>query len=96
MILLSFWVGDVYGEHLGKFKGHVSDLDADLSALLLKGQGGAQHSNSLHESGDDASAEGGELDVHLRTLFERVDANHSGHIDRDEVAEMSRSLGHYM
>ena len=26
-----------------------------------------------------------EIDVHLRALFERVDANHSGHVDRDGV-----------
>jgi hypothetical protein len=93
MILLSFWVGDVYGEHLGQFKGHVSDLDADLSSLLLAN--GSRSVNPLHEvdvDGEDL----GEVDVHLRTLFESVDANHSGHIDRDEVAEMARSLGHYM
>eukprot|EP01046_Picozoa_sp_COSAG06_P029965 COSAG06_NODE_2819_length_6234_cov_2.814996_1_plen_1898_part_00 len=89
MIGLSFWIGDVYGEHLGKFRGHVSDLDSDLSMALRNKN---SSSNPLHES-DDGDAE---IDVHLRTVFERVDSNHSGHIDRDELAEMARSLGHYM
>jgi hypothetical protein len=94
MMLLSYCVGDVYGEHLGQFKGHVSELDADLSSLLLTKQDPqqAKHVNPLYSDGSSDD----EVDLHLRALFQRVDANHSGHIDRDEVAEMARSLGHHM
>lgn len=64
-MLLSFWVGDVYGEHLGKFKGHMSNIDADLSSLLLNGQNNMEVNNPLQQlDGDDASAaDQNELDI---------------------------------
>ena len=94
MILLSFWVGDVYGEHLGKFKGHVNDIDPSLFEALST----SKMSNPIldDDKGGLEDDRQGDLDEQLRTVFERVDTNHSGHIDRDEVAELARSLGHHL
>ena len=73
----------MYGVHLGKFQGNIRDLDGDLAEALST-------TNPLHKLDDS------EIDNRLLAVFQRVDSNHSGHIDRDELVELARSLGHRM
>eukprot|EP01047_Picozoa_sp_COSAG01_P074777 COSAG01_NODE_12602_length_1712_cov_8.020459_1_plen_225_part_00 len=77
-------------EHLNRM-GELRDL------IMNEGLPGEEARRHLHDNPlySDGSSDD-EVDLHLRALFQRVDANHSGHIDRDEVAEMARSLGHHM